>query len=443
MRGSRLRLRLAGSFALAILLGLLVVDVTLYFFLGAQDDDRLRQEVAAAAVSLRDAVQRERSESPIDSAGPIAREALKEWPSGPEAVFIRSPTGEILAQRGNDTLLRLAAEASLGVSEGATIDVPFDDEGDARISVAHEPRTGITVVAARSTAALREDNEALALWLLLSVPVVLLVSLPCGYLLAGRVLSPFRALAADIQSMRPGALDRRLPMNTPPDEIDSIAIEVNHLLDRLGQAQQQSQRFLAQAAHQLRTPLTLIRGESELANQRERTAADLGAALHRVSQAAGQMGRRVDDLFLLARAESGDRVIAREPVELDAVALDAVDLMRGRAKALNRQLALGTMDGVEVLGEEGLLREAALELLENACRHAAPGEIVISVRQTGGRGMLDVSSAGPPLNGESNTDGLGLSIVEWIAVAHEGQLQHSHTGGTNHFTLTVPVRSPL
>jgi signal transduction histidine kinase len=441
MRVSRLRLRLAGSFALAILLGLLVVDVGLFLFLGKQEDERLRAEVRAAASGLRAAVLRESGERSLDSPRAAAAEALNEWPVGPEAVLIRSVTGETLAQRGDRDLLRVVASASLPPTEGTVIDLPYQAEMDARVSVVHESKTGMTILAARSTASLRDDKEALALWLLLSVPVVLLVSLPCGYLLAGRALSPFRSLAAEIESMRPGALDRRLPMNTPPDEIDSIAVEVNHLLDRLGQAQQQSQRFLAQAAHQLRTPLTLIRGESELANQRERTAADLGAALHRVSQAAGQMGRRVDDLFLLARAESGDRVIAREPVELDAVALDAVDLMRGRAKALNRQLALGTMEGVEVLGEEGLLREAALELLENACRHAAPGEIVISVWQDGRIGALEVRSAGPSIDRARTGEGLGLSIIEWIAISHGGELELTHDHGTNQYTLKIPLRS--
>lgn len=442
MRVSRLRIRLAGSFALAILLGLTVVDVSLFLFLGAQSDERLRQEVRDVAASLRDAVRRERSETPRDSVALSAREALLEWPAGPEAVLIRSVTGEVLTQRGSESLLQVATHGTIPAIEGVVIDLPLDGEGEARVSVAHDPVTGISVLAARSTASLRRDKKALALWLLLSVPVVLLVSLPCGYLLAGRVLTPFRLLAADIESMRPGALDRRLPATAPPDEIDAIAIEVNHLLDRLVLAQQQSRRFLAHAAHQLRTPLTLIRGESELASQRERTPAELSAALHRVSQAASQMGRRVDDLFLLVRAESGERITARDPVELDAVAIDAVDLMRGRAQSLKRQLALGTMDGVEVSGEEGLLREAALELLENACRHAAPGEIVIAVRQEGSLGALDVSSVGPTLVDAGGGDGLGLSIIEWIATSHGGTFKHTHLDGRNHYTLRIPTRTP-
>ena len=88
------------------------------------------------------------------------------------------------------------------------------------------------------------------------------------------------------------------------------------------------------------------------------------------------MSRRVDELFLLARAEAGEALARPEAVELDAVAIEAADLMRGRAHALGRKISLGPMASVEVLGDGSLLREAAVELVENACRHGAASEPV-------------------------------------------------------------------
>ncbi len=439
MPASRLRLKLAASFALAIVLGLIVVDLLLYTLLSRQLDARLTTDLRAVAAGVWQAVDRERAEPGSTPLSEAATEALAEWPAGPGAIQIRAADGAVVARQGDAALLALLPLGPLPPA-AATRDLPFTPEGGARMAVFPSPDGAVTVMAIRSLAPLREDRELLATWLLVSIALVLLLALPCGYLLAGRALAPFRALATEVQAMRPGQLDRRLPVTPVPDEVDHLAIEVNHLLDRLQAAQQHTRTFLAQAAHQLRTPLTLIRGESDLAIERDRPAADYRSALHRVSRAAGQMTGRVDDLLLLARAESGERIAAREPVELDAVALEAVDLMRGRAQGLERQLSLGTMDGVEVEGDESLLREAALELLENACRYSEVGPIEVAVRADGADAFLEVRSAGPPAPAAADSTGLGLAIVTWIAQVHDGALVQQADAGKNAYVLRLPRR---
>jgi signal transduction histidine kinase len=155
------------------------------------------------------------------------------------------------------------------------------------------------------------------------------------------------------------------------------------------------------------------------------------------------MSRRVDELFLLARAEAGERVPRTEVVELDAVALEAADLMRGRAQALGHRLELGEMAGVEVMGDEGLLREATLELLENACRHGSDdAPIVLTVSRKGNEAQLEVASAGPPPDSapeDAGAERLGLAIVRWIATAHGGALRSRHHRATNYFRVSLPV----
>ncbi len=437
---SRLRLRLAGWFALGMLLGLAALDLSMFALLRRRADERLTEQVIGAARDFRAAVAREAADLPAPTLAKAVQDALFEWPSGPAALAVYDPSGTPLGQDGATVLLGVIPPLAELPQPGHTADRPVDEEGAARIAVDREGGAqGFTVVAVESTAGLIEDLETLAAWLVASVPLVLLISLPAGYFLASRALAPFGSLAAQLEGMSPDALDQRLPIATPPDELDRLADQVNGLLERLAGSQRQTRRFLAQAAHQLRTPLTLIRGESDLAIERPREAADYRATLDRISRAAGQMSRRVDELFLLARAEAGEQVPRTEAVELDAIALEALDLMRGRAQAIGHHLELGEMDGVEVLGDEGLLREAALELLENACRHASTdAPIRVMVRSSENEARLEVVSTGDAVAPEEGV-GQGLAIVRWIANAHGGSLQYTHQGRTNLFSLSVPV----
>jgi signal transduction histidine kinase len=444
MRYSRLRLRLAGWFALGMLLGLAVLDVSLFILLRRRADARLDAQVLAAAEGLVAAVSREAAEVPAPPLAQAVHDALDEWPAGPAALSVFGSDGSLLGQRGAPALVGVLGDGSRRPKAGRVVDLSLNAEGEARLATAAgSDRGGFVVVAAQSTAPLTEDLETLAWWLGLSVPLVLLVSLPAGYLLARRALAPFHSLAQQLEGMSPGALGQRLPVSEPPDELDRLADQVNRLLDRLADSQRQTRRFLAQAAHQLRTPLSLIRGESDLAIGQSRPADDYCAALDRISRASAQMSRRVDELFLLARAEAGEQVPRTAVVELDAVALEAADLMRGRAQGLGHRLELGEMAGIEVLGDEGLLREAVLELLENACRHgSARAPIVLAVRRERGEALLEVSSAGSPGLTASEEEGgerLGLAIVRWIATAHGGTLLHSHDGSTNRFGVALPA----
>ena len=440
MRYSRLRLRLAGRFALGMLLGLAVLDVGLFTLLRRRANARLSDQVIAAARGLRAAVLREDAEQPTDLEGAV-KEALDEWPMGVASLAVYASDGRLLGRRGLSSLFSAVPSLAELPASGRTLDRPLDSEGSARLAAERNgPPPAFVVVAVQSTSLLTEDLESLAGWLLVSVPLALLISLPAGYILARRALAPFASLAAEIEGMAPGSLDRRLPVGTPPDELDRLAQQVNDLLDRLAEAQHQTRGFLAQAAHQLRTPLTLIRGESDLAMDRPREAAAYRAALDRISLAARQMSRRVDELFLLARAQAGEKIPRAEKVELDAVGLEAADLMRGRAQELGHRLELGAMQGSEVMGDADLLREAAVELLENACRHGGrAGPITLAVRVDDAEAVLEVVSDGPPFRDQDQNGGLGLAIVRWIASTHGGRFAIERIGERNRAGLYLPV----
>lgn len=442
MRYSRLRLRLAGWFALGMVLGLALLDVTLFALLRRRADARLDSQLVAEASGLAEAVRREAAEVPAPPLRQAVHDALEEWPRSIAALSVRAGDGSRLGAGGDSLLLPALARAESTVVSGGVGQIALDREGDLRFATAQGPG-GTVVTVAQSTAALNEDLETLAWWLGASIPLVLLVSLPAGYLLARRALAPFHLLAQEVDRITPGLLDRRLPVQAPPDELDRIAEQVNRLLDRLASAQQQTRRFLGEAAHQLRTPLTLVRGESELAIGQPRSAEEYRAALGRISLASTQMSRRVDELFLLARAEAGEPLPRTTVVALDEIALEAADLMRGRAQAAGHRLELIQMEEAEVLGDGGLLREAALELLENACRHGTTeAPIGLAVRRTTSGVTLEVQSMGPA-TGPAPTDGsgdrLGLAIVRWIATAHGGTLSVERSGEVNVFAITLPA----
>ena len=447
---SRLRLKLAGWFALAMLLGLGALDFSLYAFLHHRALQRFDRGLSAAAGGMAAAIERELAETPDGTLERAVLEAIAEFPPVGYSFVVLDSNGRRVATKGTDDLTQLAPPfAPLPVNGPA----PASRAGARVVAAGISAKPGATVVAIASTASLSEEFDTLALWLLLSAPLVALISVAAGYVLARRALAPVAAMSAGLAAMDPEDLRRRLPVERRPDELDALAQQINALLERLNQSRLRSRRFLQRAAHQLRTPLTVVRGESALALDRTRSPEEYRDLMHRVHLAAELMSRRVEELFLLARAEAGEEVLLVKGVELDGVALEAADLMRGRAQALGRHLELGRMDAVEVTADEAILREAAVELIENDCRHGdASRPIGVAVRRAPGVAELEVSSAGLPVafaevihpdaaNGLRDA-GLGLSIVQWIARTHHGQLRHSHADGLNIFILELPHAVP-
>ena len=429
MQPSRLRLRLAGSFALAFLVGLGALNIALVLYLGRQSELRLQREARAIGAEVIEAVRREAADQPGRSLASAAPAALREWPAGPEAIVVYSGAGAPVARFGD-------------TSPSGVPDILVTT-----MSATGSPPFAVSVLLPR--APVRGETNALERWLAVSTPLVLVLSLIGGYHLARRSLAPIGALAEAIGSIAPDALHQRVPVLPPPDEIGRVGEQFNHLLERLERAQAQNRQFLRRAAHQIRTPLTLVLGEADLSLERPRTADEQRRTLTRVRLAAQQMKRRVDELLLLAQAEAGDCPPLDEAVELDGLVLECADLMRSRAQALRRHLELGRMDALTIRGSAALLREAVLELIENACRHGSETvPIRISVHADGGVACLSVESGGaappwPPLESKPgdppDAHGLGLVIVRWIVGQHGGQLVHTHRAGVNAYAARLPA----
>lgn len=451
---SRLRLRLAAGFAFAFLAALAILAAAALGYLWRESTRRLDTRLDASADGVAAAVGRVMRESGDSSLAHAGNEVVREWPpdGGPFAIVDES--GAVVAGVGPRDVIERALRAWPEAREPHfAVDKPGDDyrASGLRATLPRAPGTPLRfgVLAFSSIEGIDSDTHLLATALAIGAPLILILSLAGGYFLARRAMRPVSSLGAEIAAIAPEDLTRRLPVSDAQDEVGVLAAEFNALLQRLDDAQRRNRGFIREAAHQIRTPLTLVLGEAahelEAAQTTpERTRATIG----RIRTAAEQMRRRVDELFLLAEAQAGERVRLEDRVELDGLVLECTDLMRERASALGRSLAIGSAEHVVVQGSAPLLREAVVELIENACRHGGAGApiSVSCASRAEGLAALEVTSEGAPFALVARPDtgapaGLGLPIVEWIARAHGGALGVERRGALNVVTMTLRAGS--
>ncbi len=446
---SRLRLRLAAAFAFAFLVALAILATVALGYLWNESTRRLDKRLDASADGVAVAVGRVLRESPDTSLANAANEVVREWPPNGDLFAIVDESGALVAGVGpRDVIDRILHAWTSATEPRFGVDKPGDDY---RASGVHAtlPRTQgpplkFGVLAFSSIEGIDSDTHLLGVALAVAAPLIVLLSLGAGYVLARRALRPVDDLGIAIASIAPTDLSQRLPVSDAHDEVAGLAVEFNTLLQKLDDAQRRNRGFIREAAHQIRTPLTLVLGEAghELATPLS-TPERMRGTLGRIRTAAEQMRRRVDELFLLAEAQAGEKVRLEDDVELDGLVLDCTDLMRERASALGRSLAIGTAEHVVVRGSAPLLQEALVELIENACRHGdASTPVTVSSIASAGGASLEVSSGGEPFAlvarpDSGAPDGLGLPIVEWIARAHGGALNVARNGQVNVVTMTL------
>lgn len=452
---SRLRLRIAAGFALAFAGGLSLLAAGALGYLWRESNRRLDAHLVAVTEGVAVALTREARDAPDSTLGFAASEVVGEWPPNGDAFLIVGARDSVIAAVGPDAAATRVRSAWQASHNGRLV---LDSGGPDYLAVARpfyvgaEPgdRRAITVIAYASTEGIESDTELLGVSLAIAAPLILLISLTAGYLMAHGALRPVTQLTTDIASIAPTDLSRRLPIGASRDEVASLAAEFNALLGRLEEAQARNRGFVREAAHQIRTPLTLVLGEAahELSSVTP-SEVRMRSTLTRIRTAAEQMRRRVDELFLLAEARAGEPVMLDDDVELDGLLLECTDLMRSRAMTLGRALAIGPADPLIVRGNAALLQEAMLELLENACRHGtAAGPVAVSCTALADGVAIDVTSHGDvfsiPDDRESRgPTGMGLAIVRWVAESHRGTVAVSRIADGTVYVNRVRILLPL
>jgi signal transduction histidine kinase len=222
---------------------------------------------------------------------------------------------------------------------------------------------------------------------------------------------------------------------------------------------EQMRRFMADAAHELRTPITVLRSRAEIALQQPRDNDAYVTALRGVESESIRLGRIVDDLLMLARADAGDRPIERKEFQLDDLALDAAAAAGAVAHSRQVGVIVGNLDSATIEGDSELVRRLVMILLDNAIKFTPAGrEVRLSVFSDDGAATLVVEDSGigippsqlphvfdrfyrgDPARGRGEGAGLGLSIARWIADVHRARISVSSTErqGTR-IEVTFPI----
>jgi len=286
-------------------------------------------------------------------------------------------------------------------------------------------------------------------------------SIALGWVVAGRALRPLRAITTATQQISEEDLHRRLAMPGPRDELTNLADTIDGLLARLQAAFEGQQNFVANASHELRTPLAASRTMLEVAlADPAASAAALRSACQDVLTEERHQERLIDALLTLARSQRGlDR---RKPLDLGAI---TTDILRTREPdAASRDVTVSaSIASAPVLGDDGLLRQLAANLIDNALRHNVPhGTLSIHVTSDRDHSTLKVANTGPVIAQDeigrllqpfqrlssrrpADDDGLGLGlpIVAAITRAHHATLLVSpgDCGGLN-IEASFPARKP-
>ena len=284
-----------------------------------------------------------------------------------------------------------------------------------------------------------------------------------GWLLATLAMRPVDRMTRTAMAIGGSAdLTRRLPEPPQRDELGRLARTFNEMLGQLDEAIGTQRRFLADASHELRTPIAAIRTNVEaLLRGADADPAERDPALRSIAREADRMGRLLADLLALARADAG-QPLARERLALDAVMLDVYQQQRPLAGDV--RLRIGDFEQVEVRGDPDRLKQLALNLVDNAVRYTPPGgTVTLEVLRAGDEALFRVLDNGVGIPAEdvprifdrfyrvdrnrareAGGTGLGLAISRWIAEAHGGRIDVESTlGEGSTFTVVLPLaRSP-
>ncbi len=320
------------------------------------------------------------------------------------------------------------------------------------------------ILVAESLQGVNDTLRRLGVLLTAGIVMALVIAFAVGAFLAGSALAPIDHITQTAQTIaRSNDLTRRIEHKPTKDEVGRLAATFNEMLGRIEELFRAQQRFVADVSHELRSPLTAIRGNLDLL--RRGAVDDVQArqtALVAIDSEASRMQRLVQDLLLLAQADAGVE-IQKQPVELDTLLLDVY--RQARLTATGVKVLLGGEDQALVSGDPDRLKQLFLNLMDNAIKYTpSGGEITLSFVRDGewvrvavtdtGVGIpakdlpkifdrfyrIDKARSRDSSTGSGGGTGLGLSICKWIVDQHGGRIQvQSEVGKGSTFTVWLPL----
>ncbi|WP_436535405.1 ATP-binding protein [Actinoplanes sp. HUAS TT8] len=448
---ARLTVTLALVTALVIALSTLVSIAVVSRWLSARDTTRLADLSARVTAGLRAA-------GPVRLDGPTLRETIG---SAYQVVLVTADGRTVIEGLPARDVAALSAVVSPAPVEVGTdhLAVAVDTGG---LAVTYSSGDGGTVTVARIVfVADHSDRAATVATVAVTVVSVAVVTLAAliatAVVVVGRGLRPLRVMAARAEQVADGDRTRRLPRDDDGDPaISRLAGTVNAAFDAQQDAENRMREFVADASHELRSPLTVAHGWIELYLRGGLDdPARLDAALTRVDTQLVRMRLLVDDLALLARIDAG-RPVDQEPVDLDTLAAEAV--ADARVLAPDRDLRY-TGEPARVLGDAARLAQVLRNLLGNALQHTPDGvAVAVTVVAGATEHTVTVTDSGPgipvehrpylferfwradPSRAAPGGSGLGLAIVRSLVNLHHGTITvGSESGSGTTFTVTLPA----
>jgi heavy metal sensor kinase len=298
-----------------------------------------------------------------------------------------------------------------------------------------------------------------------AIPLALLLASLGGYFLARKSLAPVVIMGEQAAQIGASNLNERIPVPQNNQELGRLALLFNELLARLDESFAQQKRFMADASHELRTPVAVIRGESEVALSRtSRDSKDYRDSLAIVNDEGQRLTRMVEDLFTLARADAGEYPLVLTDFYLDESINECVRSVRSLAAQKDQEIIYQPpAKEIAFRGDEPLIRRMLLNLLHNAIKYTPKnGQVRVGVKDKGHDCEITIADTGPGIPREAQPHvfdrffrvdkarsrdeslngsgaGLGLSIAQWAAELHRGHivLDHSGADGTI-FIISLP-----
>jgi signal transduction histidine kinase len=332
----------------------------------------------------------------------------------------------------------------IGESPGRLLSEPVEYQGNSYLAYVWAPLDALVL-----------ENAQLRRTLFAGVLVALLVAAIGGWVVGRQTLRPLVQMAEQARSISEEHPEERLTAPHPTDELGTLATAFNGLLDRLVAVLRAQRQFMADASHELRTPVSVVRSTAQVTLAiPERSGDDYRESMTIVGEQADRLARLVDAMLLLSRAEARGLPLVREVVYLDDIVGDCARALRVLAQERHVRLDTRASDEIMFVGDDRLLRQMVSNLIDNAIRHAsaAAGVAAVATREAIEILVTDDGQGVPPadrdrifqrfvrLGSHYAGAGLGLPIAKWIAEAHGGRLSLRSSGpsGTT-FAITLPL----
>jgi heavy metal sensor kinase len=296
--------------------------------------------------------------------------------------------------------------------------------------------------------------------MLAAFPIILILGSLGGWVLARRSLSPIGYIASKAEHITSDSLNERLTTRGTDDEMDDLIRTINEMIARLESSFRRISEFTADASHELKTPLCALKGEAEVLLSKKRPLEEYQEGLAHFIERIDHLNRMINDLVLLSKFDSSQVDLNIASLRLDLLVQDIGNLFKILAEQKGIDLQVGQVREVTVTGDKVRLQQLFTNLIDNAIKYTSEGSIRITVEKDEENAVVQVVDTGIGIpegeqekvfkrfyrvdksrSKENGGVGLGLSIAEWVAKAHQGRIEvNSELNRGSTFTVYLPLK---